>query len=375
MLPAKLLELIGFLRFVFRRWTEDRCPMIAGALTYTTLLALVPAFLVAVAVMASMPFFDEVMTKFKIFLLMNLVPEVANAIITVYMTQFSVNAARLTTVGLVIVLGVAVWLMLTMDSTFNAIWRVQRSRPYWVSAVAYAALLLVAPALIAVSVTVTTYAMSLSAALGDESGLPFMLRAVPTTISALAFYLLYKLIPNRHVPWRHALLGGVVAALLFEAAKECFRIYVHHSTTYSLMYGALAFVPILLAWIYLSWLVILFGAELTASAAYWGDGRWKKPTTPAMRFRESVEVARCLGEAEHASLPFDEIMKRTRLPADELEETLGQMVGGGVVRTTGSGYGLTPGAREALTRPLVRPEAPALKRGKRGKARSGRSSR
>ena len=369
--PAKFLEIVGFLRFVFRRWSEDRCPMIAGALTYTTLLALVPTFLVAVAVMSSMPFFDEVMAKFKVFLQLNLVPEVANTIITVYMVQFSANAARLTTVSLVVVLAVAVWLMLTMDASFNAIWRVQRSRPYWVSVVGYAALLLVGPALIAVSVSVTTYAMSLSAALGEESGESFMLRAVPTAISAFAFYLLYKIIPDRHVPWRHALLGGVVAALLFEAAKECFRVYVHHSTTYNLMYGALAFVPILLAWIYLSWLVILFGAELTASAAYWNAARWKRPSTPAIRFGEAVEVTRCLIGAGEAPLSFDEIMRDTRLPSYELEETLSQMIGGEVVLRVDGGYALTKGTREVLTRP----QAPRLKPGKRGKARSGRSSR
>ena len=377
MLPAKPLEIVGFLRFVYRRWTEDRCPMIAGSLTYTTLLALVPTFLVAVAVMSSLPFFDELMTKFKIFLQMNLVPELANTIITVYMAQFSANAAQLTTVSLIVVLGVAVWLMLDLDASFNAIWRVQRSRPYWVSVLGYAVLLLVGPVLIALSVSATTYAMSLSAELGDESsGQASLLRTVPAAISAVFFFLLYKVIPNRHVPWRHALLGGTVAALLFESAKEFFRIYVHHSTTNALMYGALAFVPILLAWIYLSWLVILFGAELTASAAYWNDGRWKKPTTPAMRFGEAVEVTRCLIEADdRASLSFDELMQGTRLPAAELEDTLSQMISGGVVRRVDAGYALTQGTREVLMRPAARPEAPRLKPGKRGKARSGRSSR
>src|SRR5258708_7467040 len=141
--------------------------MIAGSLTYTTLLALVPTFLVAVALMSSLPFFGDLMAKFRIFLQLNLVPEVANTIITVYLAQFSANAARLTTVSLIIVLGVAVWLMLTMDRSFPAIWRVPRSRPYWVSVVGYLALLLTGPALIALSVTSTTYAMSLSAGLGE----------------------------------------------------------------------------------------------------------------------------------------------------------------------------------------------------------------
>ncbi len=380
MLPAKLLEFIGFLRFVYRRWSEDRCAMIAGSLTYTTLLALVPTFLVAVAVMSSLPYFGELMAKFKIFLRLNLVPELANTIITVYMQQFSDNAARLTTVGVAVVLGAAVWLMLDLDSSFNAIWRVQRARPYWVSVLGYIALLLTGPALIALSVTITTYAMALPAELGaGSSGRLFMLRAVPTAISALVFFLLYKIIPHRPVPWRHALLGGTVAALLFEVAKESFRIYLHYSTTYDLMYGALAFVPILLVWTYLSWLVILLGAELTASAAFWADGRWKKATTPAMRFREAVDVTRCLIEAGHGSLTFDEIMKRTRLPADELDETLLQMIAGGVLRRSSRGYGLTLGTREVLSNPPAAAAAPApeklLKRGRRGRARNGRSSR
>src|SRR5258706_14873147 len=95
MIMRALINLPGFVRFVLRRWSEDRCPQIAGSLTYTTLLALVPVFMIAVAVLSSAPFFEHVMVQIKIFLLLNLLPEIAGTIITVYMEQFARNAAQL----------------------------------------------------------------------------------------------------------------------------------------------------------------------------------------------------------------------------------------------------------------------------------------
>ena len=131
---------------MLRRWNDDRCPQIAGSLTYTTILALAPMFAIGVAVLSSAPFFGDVMTKFKIFLLLNLAPEIAGTIITDYMPQLAHNA-RAPHVG-----GrrswcwsLAVWMLLTIDRSLNAIWRVRRSRPYWVSIPGYAALIFAAP--------------------------------------------------------------------------------------------------------------------------------------------------------------------------------------------------------------------------------------
>ena len=137
----KLADTFGFLLFVFRRWKEDRCPQIAGSLTYTTLLALVPVFTVAVALLSSTPFFHEVMAQFKSFLLANLVPEIANRIITVYMARFAVYAERLTWAGTAVVFVVAVAQMLIIDRSLNAIWRVRRSRPLWRTILGYVLLL------------------------------------------------------------------------------------------------------------------------------------------------------------------------------------------------------------------------------------------
>ena len=370
-----LADTFGFLLFVFRRWREDRCPQIAGSLTYTTLLALVPVFTVAVALLSFTPFFHEVMERIREFLRMNLMPNIAEKITTVYMREFAHNARRLTAVGVGGVLVVAVWMMLIMDRSLNAIWRVRQARPLWMSVLGYVTVVVLGPILLGVSVTITTFMLALSGDLAVLSSFAHavLLRAVPLLVSAFAFFLLYRIIPHRHVPWRHAALGGFVAALLFESAKQLFAFYVQLSPTYNLVYGAFAAVPIFLIWIYLSWLVILFGAELTASASYWRNNRWKQAPTPSVRFREALAVTQALLEG---ATGFDHLREKTGIPADELEETLAQMIDGNVVKRNGrSSFALTAATREVLATRAA-PAAPAaVSPGKRRKGRSARSSR
>ena len=371
-------DIASFIGFVLKRWREDRCPQIAGNLTYTTLLALVPAFAVVMALLSSMPFFATVMAQVKRFVSLNLNPAIADRVIRVYMEQFAAHAARLTWLGILIVFAVSVWLLMIMDRSFNTIWRAHRSRPQWRSVLLYAAVLVAGPLLIGVSMSITTYLVSLSATFGETSRAhTVLLRLWPVTLTAVAFFLIYRLVPHRSVRPRHALLGAIVAALLFEAAKEGFAVYVRHAPAYSMVYGAFAAVPLFLLWIYISWLVILFGAELTASAAYWRDRAWKQPASGTARFREAIAVARSLLEAKPAEVSFDRLLETTQLGALDLDETLAQLANAGIVRVNTAGYALTPEAvRELASLTIPAPvRAPPVRTGKRGRARSERSSR
>jgi len=260
-----------FARFVVERWSHDRCPQIAGSLAFTTLLALVPTFAIAVAILSRTPIFGEIMVQLKIFLLLNLAPEIAGKIITVYMGEFAHNARRLTLLGLAILFVTAVALMLTIDRSLNSIWRSHQKRPFLISIFAYVILLSVGPLLIGLSVSITTYLMSLPEKVGNvpAQAQPFLLQAIPTAVSTLTFFLIYRLVPHRKVPWKHALAGGIVAAVLFEAAKQGFAMYVAYAPMYSVVYGAFAAFPFFLLWVYLSWLIVLLGAELAAALGEW----------------------------------------------------------------------------------------------------------
>jgi membrane protein len=347
-----LLDVFGFWLFVLKRWTEDRCPQIAGSLTFTTLLALVPVFAIAVALLSRLPFFDDVMVQIKVFLLLNLAPEIAGKIITVYMEEFRRNAGRLTTIGVAALVVTAVALMFTIDRSLNAIWRVRRARPFWVSVLSYLVLLSIGPVLIAVSVSITTYLLALSASMDvPRHAHSFLLQAVPITVSATAFFLLYRLVPNRQVPWAHAAAGGLLAAVAFEVAKEVFASYMAHAPGYSVAYGAFAAIPFFLLWVYLSWLVVLFGAELTACLDYWKGGKWKNVGASHARFGDAVAVARMLFEARGTAVTFEMLRRGTGMPQDELEDALHHMTASGlVVRQGRTGYAIpepAPGTEKA----------------------------
>jgi membrane protein len=174
-------------------------------------------------------------------------------------------------VGIVFLMVTAMLMMLTIDKAFNVIWQVTRPRPPVKRLVAYWAVLTSAPLLIGASLSLTSWLVGLS--MGHAKYVsPFgvvILKTLPVLFATLAFALLFRLVPNRHVPWTHALIGALLAAVVFEAMSRVFGYFISHFPTYTLVYGAFASVPIFLMWIYLSWLTILFGAVIAASLSHW----------------------------------------------------------------------------------------------------------
>ena len=341
-LPAFLRDPAGFLAFVLRRWQEDRCPQIAGSLTFTTILALVPLFTVVAAVLSALPFFEGVMVQIKIFLLLNLVPEIAGKIITVHMVQFAQAAGRLTSVSLVALFAMAIAMLFTVDRSLNLIWRVDRHRPLWLSAAGYTALLVLGPVLMGISVSATSWIVAASL---DRLAMPsqvdsLVLRIVPVSVSALAFFLVYRIIPNRHVPARHALAGGIVAAVIFEVMKSVFAAYIRAVPTYRLVYGAFASIPIFLLWVYLSWLVVLFGAELTASLGTWRSRPWRPADAHDAGAQAAFEIGRALAAAGGEPVPYEALRDRVGMPDDRLEELLHLLEERGAARRTRAGWKL-----------------------------------
>jgi membrane protein len=133
----------------------------------------------------------------------------------------------------------------------------------------------------------------------------------------------------------------VTAAVLFEIAKELFAAYVRYAPTAHLVYGTFVLVPIFLIWVYVSWLVVLFGAELTASLEYWEKGKWRAAMTADSRFRAVMAVGRRLVEAQGEALTFERLRLDTGVAKGELEATLERLEKRDVVRREGPNYSLT----------------------------------
>lgn len=251
---------------VFWRFYEERGLQTAGSLTYTTLLSLVPLFTVALAVSTAFPVFDDTVGALQEFVLENFLPD-ARGIDTIadQITAFTQNAGRLTAIGLGFFFVTAVMLMMTIDVSLNRLFRVQRSRPLVQQVLIYWAVLTLGPVLIGGSLSMTSFAVGASLGwlqLGFAADV--VLGVLPFIFTCAALTLLYGIVPYRAVKLRDALIGGVVAGIAFELAKRGFAIYLARFPTYTLIYGAFATIPIFLLWLYLSWVVVLAGATLTA---------------------------------------------------------------------------------------------------------------
>jgi membrane protein len=322
-------------RFIALRFRQDRCSQTAASLTFTTLLSLVPLMTIALAMFSAFPVFEDFSAQFKEYLLNNLMPETAGAAITGYMQQFTESAARLTTVGIGFLALTAMSMMMTIDHSFNIIWRVARPRPLIKRLVVYWAVLTLAPLLLGASLSLTSWLVGLSmgyAKLMPQFGIG-MLRILPILFATLAFALLFRLVPNRYVPRSHALIGALVAAVLFETMNRIFGYYVSHFNTYKLVYGAFASVPIFLMWIYLSWLTILLGAVIAASLSHWRTPATQQ-TSATTQLMDALRVLKSMvgGFQQGKVSTFPEMSKSLRIGYDNLEIILEKLASADIVR-------------------------------------------
>jgi len=268
-----IMRVARFLQLLISRFIADKGLPNAAALTYTTLLSLVPLMTVGLAVFSAFPVSEKVSGEIQNFVFQNFVPA-SGEVVERYLIEFSSKAAKLSGVGFAFLVVVAVMMMVNIDQAINAIWRVRRKRGPISMFVMYWSILTLGPLMIGLSVAATSYLVSIPifTDAADTLGLRHRLLAVtPLLTAVVAFTLLYSVVPNRKIPFFHALSGGVLAALLFEFAKRGFAFYVTRFPTYEAIYGAMAVVPIFLVWIYLSWVVTLLGAEFSCCLGLFRD--------------------------------------------------------------------------------------------------------
>lgn len=255
----------SFSRFITKRFIDDRLFASAGALAYTTMFALVPFSAVFLAVMSAFPVFDEWTARLINFVFINFVPSSARQV-EEYVMGFSVAAKSLTAAGIIALLASVLLTMWSIERTFNRIWRVPTIRPKFTRFLLYWTLLTLGSIVTVASISASSSVFAYAELSGlQTSGVSAVLLAwSPFLIELFAMTAAYWLIPHRHVPFRFALAGGLLAALLFEVLKFGFTSYVRN-TSFEQLYGALALIPIFMVWLYSSWVVILFGASVAAS--------------------------------------------------------------------------------------------------------------
>ncbi len=312
------------------RFREDRLGLTASSLTFTTTMALVPFFTLALAIFTAFPIFGKLQSALQTWLAQSLIPEAIARQVLGYLTQFAGKANRLGAFGLAALIVTALALMLTIDRTLNSIWRVRRPRPFAQRVLIYWAAMTLGPLLLGASLSLTSYVVSASR--GLVSAMPGVLQFV---FDVVEFFLLaggmaalYRYVPNTPVRREHAWAGGIFAALGIEVARRLLAWYIGKVPAYSLVYGAFATVPILLVWIYVAWVVVLLGAVLAAYLPSLVAGT-RRRSGHGWQFQVALDVLRELERARvspRRGLSAPELSQRLELETLQLEPVLETLV-------------------------------------------------
>lgn len=313
------------------RFREDRLGLTASSLTFTTTIALVPLVTVLLAVFTAFPMFAKFQGVLQQWLVESLIPDNIARQVLGYLTQFAGKASKLGGVGLAVLFITALALVLTIDRTLNAIWRVRKPRPLGQRVLVYWAVMTLGPILLALSLSLTSYALSASKGLvgGLPGGLQLLLDSLQLVLLAWGMAALYRYVPNTRVRWTHAWVGGLFVSVSFEAAKKLLVIYLANVPTYSVLYGAFATLPIMLIWIYVGWVIVLLGAVIAAYLPSLLSGVQRRVRAHGWQFLLAIEVLQQL-EYLRASpangLTMNALTQLLKVDALQLESVLETLV-------------------------------------------------
>ena len=304
------------------RFREDHMGLTASSLTFTTTIALVPFFTVALAIFTAFPMFSKLQGSLQGWLIESLIPDNIARQVLGYLTQFSRQANKLGVAGLGVLLVTAIALILTIDRTLNSIWRVKTPRHLAQRVLIYWAAITLGPVLLAASLALTSYLLSASTGLVGAlpGGVRLLLGSFQFFLVAGGVAALYRYVPNTYVKWSHAWAGGLFVAAGIELAKRVLSFYLSQVPTYSLIYGAFATLPILLVWIYVAWIIVLLGAVIAAYLPSLMAGVARRGGGHGWQFQLAVEVLQQLhGKRETAMRGCSASVLAAALQVDALQ--------------------------------------------------------
>lgn len=293
------------IKFGIQRLIRDKLTQVASSLTFTTVLAIVPMLAVILSLFTAFPLFTDFKISLEQFLTHNLMPETVSETIMSYLNLFAQQASKLTAIGVGFLIVTSIMLMMTIDEVLNDIWNVTRRRPIGQRILVYWAILSLGPVFLGASLWTSSYIAQEKLGLVTQFSVikSVLFTLVPVIVSGLIFALLYYLVPNRKVAWKDAMIGGYTTAVLLEIMKAGFAYYITRFPSYTLIYGAFATIPIFLLWIYLSWLVVLFGATVAALAPQIRSGQMRDKMSPGVHFVTALFVLRLLHSARDQNPP------------------------------------------------------------------------
>jgi len=366
MTPAANLGRAGrFVVFQYKLWAhclrllkKNRAEQLAAALSYYTVFGLVPLGIVAVLIFNSLPGYRQTGEQVKKVVYEELrltqieypnpdKPE-EKVVLTEYLDRIinrffeGLNKGSLGLVSAILVIWAALRLLSLIETAFNHMWHVPRGRRFLHQVINYWALLTLGPLLLAVGLYATTRFTLLE---NIEAG-PFasLGPVISVLVSTIALFLLYLVMPNAKVKAGPALWGAIVAALVWNLAKWGFGVYVLRLIPYSAIYGVLGLIPLAVFWVYVTWMIVLFGLQLTFAVQHFvtlesAERLIAKETDNRFIANEmtGIAVAREIAaafETDQGPLSTDAICSRLDIPGDFGQKLLDELVNRGLLGRT-----------------------------------------
>jgi len=325
-----------FLSHLWQQMLEHDTFLTAAALCYTTILALVPLLAVILGVVGAFPLADDLTGRLQDFIFSNFVPA-AGATVQQYIEQFVGNTSTLTGAGSLFLVLTSLLLMQSIETNMNRIWQVRSKRSISSRLVMYWSVLTLGPIMMGGSIVLSSYLSFLP--FGSKAG-GLLLKLTPFLVAAFAFTLLYLVVPNRRVQPRYAMVGALLAAMLFELAKNTFVWYVTTFPTYTKLYGALATIPIFLVWVYVAWLITLLGAVVAAALTtfHFRQSEWHWPRR--LEFALVLHLLSHLWQAQQEGhgLGSDDLLRlEPAMSDDQLQRLFSELAANALVTREDSG--------------------------------------
>ena len=271
---------IQFIRFVLYRFEADRCRESAGSLTYTTLFAIVPMLTVFLVIVSSIKALEPARQQMQTWIYSNFLPKTSIAFDKA-LNAFTENSSNLTIIGILFLFVTTVLMLSSIELAFNRIWRVRQARGGIVGFMRYWTIISLGPIILGTAFVLSSTVASMNILSNSVAGYQFdfayVLLVISFTLTCLGFSLLYWTIPNRSVPIKSAVIAGIFSGVVFELLKNLFGFIMSNFTSYQLVYGAFAALPVFLLWIYTSWIVVLLGVQISyAITAFHSDKTTKR---------------------------------------------------------------------------------------------------
>ena len=265
-----------FILFVLNRFEADRCREQAGSLTYTTLFAVVPMLTVFLVIISSIKALEPARQQIQQMIYSNFLPKTTIAFEQA-LNKFTEQSSNLTIIGILFLFFTTVMMLTSIETAFNRIWRVTHTRGGIIGFMRYWTIISLGPILLGSAFVISSALASLNVLSNNFAGYElngaFIFWLISFSLTCLGFILLYWTIPNRSVPIKSAAVAGIFSAIVFELLKNLFGFIMSNFTSYQLVYGAFAAVPIFLLWIYLSWNIILLGVEISYAMTAFSSGK------------------------------------------------------------------------------------------------------